>query len=131
MPQEEFREKISGDEGGTPSLPFLSSLAGEPVSGDVAGWISRIPRLRKYLFYEMILSPDIVRRYRHDPEFSDDLKKAMMWYGHYRSLIERNGRTNPELDDLCREKGVPPLGWKDWNADRTIFLKGLSWQKII
>ena len=47
-------------------LPFLSALAGEPIFwGDNA---CREGRLRKYLFYEMIVTPSLVRLVREDPD---------------------------------------------------------------
>ena len=118
-------------DGGTSTLSFLSSLAGERVFGDLHSWLLLYPRLKKYLFYEMIASSDLVRHYRSDPEFREDLEKAILWYGNYRSLFERARKINSELDILCKERGIPPLGWKGWNANRTVFMKGLSWQRII
>lgn len=110
-------------------LPFLSALAGEPVIwGDGALWEGR---LRKFLFYEMIATPSLVRSVRSDPKFRSDLDTAILWYGNYRTLFREEGKTNGDLDALYEERGRPRLGWSDWFAHRNVFLKGLSWQRII
>ena len=109
-------------------LPFLSALAGETIVwGDNA---CREGRLRKYLFYEMIVTPSLVRLVREDPDLRSDLDTAILWYGNYRSMFLLEGKTNEELEDLYEERGRPLLGWKEWFANKSIFTKGLSWQKI-
>ena len=109
-------------------LPFLSALAGEPIFwGDNA---CREGRLRKYLFYEMIVTPSLVRLVREDPDLRSDLDTAILWYGNYRSMFRLEGKTNEELESLYEERGRPLLGWPEWFANKSIFMKGLSWQKI-
>ena len=110
-------------------LPFLSALAGEPIGwGDNA---CRGERLRKYLFYEMIVTPSLVRLVREDPEFRRDLDTAILWFGNYRSMFLLEGKRNEELEALYEDRGRPLLGWTEWFANKSIFTKGLSWQKII
>ncbi|MGL3711074.1 hypothetical protein ACSYAY_09485 [Leptospirillum ferriphilum] len=88
-------------------------------------------RLSKYLFYELIASPDSVRLFRTIPEAGEALDKALLWYFNYRDLFVTEGKVNSELEILSRERKTRLLGWKDWFSDRHVFLKGLKWQKII
>ncbi len=110
-------------------LPFLSALAGETIVWEDNA--CREGRLRKYLFYEMIVTPSLVRLVREDLDFRSDLETATLWYGNYRSMFLLEGKTNEELEGFYEERGRPLLGWTEWFANRNIFVKGLSWQKII
>ena len=47
-------------------LPFLSALAGETIVWEDN--VCRERRLRKYLFYEMIVTPSLVRLVREDSD---------------------------------------------------------------
>ena len=109
-------------------LPFLSALAGETIVWEDNA--CRKGRLRKYLFYEMIVTPSLVRLVREDPDLRSDLNTAILWYGNYRSMFRLEGKTNEELESLYEERGRPLLVWKEWFANKSIFTKGLSWQRI-
>ena len=112
-------------------FPFLSSLMGHSLAGESPETILEMTRLHKYLFYELIASSESVAVFRETPRASEFLEKALLWYFNYLSLFVRAGHSNPELDELIVLKKPRLLDWKDWFADRQIFLKGLSWQRII
>ncbi len=57
-------------------LPFLSALAGETIVWEDN--VCRERRLRKYLFYEMIVTSSLVRLVREDPDLRSDLDTAIL-----------------------------------------------------
>ena len=110
--------------------PFLSAITGENYQ-DLFIWIKLNPRIRKYVFYEFISSPGIICEMENQPFFHPFLQKAVLWHMNYWSLFRQEGLENKNIVDLSRKWGWSKMTWKEYWEDKSIFFKGLSWQKII
>lgn len=130
LSQAMLRKEPTGKSTASP-YPFLCAIAGRSPEDTLLAWLAQNPRLKKYLFYEFIASPEQVRRFRDDPRMREDIDKAILWYTNYQTLFEREGKPNPELLALATEWKTRVLDWKDWFSDRHVFMKGLMWQEII
>ncbi len=103
---------------------FIDSVAGENITD--FGDILRNERLKKYLWIELILNPQlaaIAAQHMEQDAIRESLSDALSWYLAFRWLFQKN----EELENLHNEKVIVPYRIKNraYSLKKRNFLKGI------